>query len=82
MNLLCVFNHIDYVYGNKMSNFNETSNEPILYELLEYFVRKQEPELIVSRNSICADTSYIKKYIIINIYIAIYLKYFIFFLEV
>lgn len=27
---------------------NETSNEPILYELLEYFVRKQEPELIVS----------------------------------
>ncbi|EZA57952.1 Neuroblastoma-amplified sequence [Ooceraea biroi] len=31
-----------------MSNLSETSNEPILYELLEYFVRKQEPELIVS----------------------------------
>ncbi|XP_012217633.2 NBAS subunit of NRZ tethering complex-like [Linepithema humile] len=29
-----------------MSNLNETPNEPILYELLEYFVRKQEPELI------------------------------------
>ncbi|KMQ95721.1 neuroblastoma-amplified sequence [Lasius niger] len=29
-----------------MSNLNEASNEPILYELLEYFVRKQEPELI------------------------------------
>ncbi|XP_072751649.1 NBAS subunit of NRZ tethering complex [Anoplolepis gracilipes] len=29
-----------------MSNSNKTSNEPILYELLEYFVRKQEPELI------------------------------------
>lgn len=33
---------------DKMSNVDETSNEPILYELLEYFVRKQEPELIVS----------------------------------
>ncbi|KAM0725693.1 NBAS subunit of NRZ tethering complex [Formica fusca] len=33
-----------------MSNFNETSNEPILYELLEYFVRKQEPELIKCKN--------------------------------
>jgi len=31
-----------------MSNLSETPNEPILYELLEYFVRKQEPELIVS----------------------------------
>lgn len=31
-----------------MSNLDETSNEPILYELLEYFVWKQEPELIVS----------------------------------
>ncbi|KAL6266607.1 hypothetical protein P5V15_003452 [Pogonomyrmex californicus] len=33
-----------------MSNVNETSNEPILYELLEYFVRKQEPELIKCKN--------------------------------
>jgi len=31
-----------------MSNLTETPNEPILYELLEYFVRQQEPELIVS----------------------------------
>lgn len=38
-----------------MSNSNETSNEPILYELLEYFVRKQEPELIVSGSLICTD---------------------------
>nr|XP_034172180.1 neuroblastoma-amplified sequence-like isoform X2 [Osmia lignaria] len=29
-----------------MVNSNEVSNKPILYELLEYFVRKQEPELI------------------------------------
>jgi len=36
------------VRDDKMSNVNETSTEPILYELLEYFVRKQEPELIVS----------------------------------
>lgn len=34
-----------------MVNFNESSNKPILYELLEYFVRKQEPELIVSLHS-------------------------------
>ncbi|XP_071653845.1 NBAS subunit of NRZ tethering complex isoform X3 [Temnothorax longispinosus] len=33
-----------------MSNVDETSNEPILYELLEYFVRKQEPELIKCKN--------------------------------
>jgi len=33
---------------SKMSNLTETPNEPILYELLEYFVRQQEPELIVS----------------------------------
>lgn len=31
-----------------MVNSNELSNKPILYELLEYFIRKQEPELIVS----------------------------------
>lgn len=36
------------IRGDKMSNVDEMSNEPILYELLEYFVRKQEPELIVS----------------------------------
>ncbi|XP_076178527.1 NBAS subunit of NRZ tethering complex isoform X2 [Ptiloglossa arizonensis] len=33
-----------------MVNCNELSNEPILYELLEYFVRKQEPELIKCKN--------------------------------
>nr|XP_033341499.1 neuroblastoma-amplified sequence-like isoform X1 [Megalopta genalis] len=35
-----------------MVNYNEESNEnePILYELLEYFVRKQEPELIKCKN--------------------------------
>ncbi|KYN08466.1 Neuroblastoma-amplified sequence [Cyphomyrmex costatus] len=33
-----------------MSTVDETSNEPILYELLEYFVRKQEPELIKCKN--------------------------------
>ncbi|KZC12834.1 PREDICTED: neuroblastoma-amplified sequence-like [Dufourea novaeangliae] len=35
-----------------MINCNEVSseNEPILYELLEYFVRKQEPELIKCKN--------------------------------
>ncbi|XP_020298354.1 neuroblastoma-amplified sequence-like [Pseudomyrmex gracilis] len=33
-----------------MSNLDETSNEPILYELLEYFVWKQEPELIKCKN--------------------------------
>ncbi|XP_036139993.1 neuroblastoma-amplified sequence isoform X2 [Monomorium pharaonis] len=33
-----------------MSNVDEMSNEPILYELLEYFVRKQEPELIKCKN--------------------------------
>ncbi|KYM76506.1 Neuroblastoma-amplified sequence [Atta colombica] len=33
-----------------MSIVDETSNEPILYELLEYFVRKQEPELIKCKN--------------------------------
>ncbi|XP_031847093.1 NBAS subunit of NRZ tethering complex isoform X2 [Nomia melanderi] len=35
-----------------MVNSNEISNEnePILYELLEYFVRKQEPELIKCKN--------------------------------
>lgn len=43
------------MFGNKMSNLNETSNEPILYELLEYYVRKLEPQLIVSRNPICAN---------------------------
>lgn len=32
-----------------MVDSNELSNKPILYELLEYFIRKQEPELIVSR---------------------------------
>lgn len=31
-----------------MVNSNELPNKPILYELLEYFIRKQEPELIVS----------------------------------
>lgn len=34
-----------------MVNSNELSNKPILYELLEYFIRKQEPELIVSLHS-------------------------------
>lgn len=29
-------------------NTDETTNESILYEILEYFVRKQEPELTVS----------------------------------
>ncbi|XP_043256899.1 neuroblastoma-amplified sequence-like [Colletes gigas] len=33
-----------------MINSDELSNEPILYELLEYFVRKQEPELIKCKN--------------------------------
>ncbi|XP_053978605.1 NBAS subunit of NRZ tethering complex-like isoform X1 [Hylaeus volcanicus] len=33
-----------------MVNSDESSNEPILYELLEYFVRKQDPELIKCRN--------------------------------
>lgn len=41
-----------YVCSDKMSTQNETSNEPILYELLEYFVREQEPELIVSKRDI------------------------------
>ncbi|XP_032685175.1 neuroblastoma-amplified sequence-like isoform X2 [Odontomachus brunneus] len=36
--------------NDKMSVQNETSNEPILYELLEYFVREQEPELIKCKN--------------------------------
>ncbi|XP_019696196.1 neuroblastoma-amplified sequence-like isoform X1 [Harpegnathos saltator] len=36
--------------NDKMSTQNETSNEPILYELLEYFVREQEPELIKCKN--------------------------------
>lgn len=30
------------------NNLSEESNVSILYELLEYFIRKQEPELIVS----------------------------------
>ncbi|XP_014468091.1 PREDICTED: neuroblastoma-amplified sequence-like [Dinoponera quadriceps] len=33
-----------------MNTRSETSNEPILYELLEYFVREQEPELIKCKN--------------------------------
>ncbi|CAK9831040.1 NBAS subunit of NRZ tethering complex [Anthophora retusa] len=33
-----------------MVNSNELSNKPILYELLEYFIRKQEPELIKCKN--------------------------------
>ncbi|XP_012141773.2 NBAS subunit of NRZ tethering complex isoform X2 [Megachile rotundata] len=33
-----------------MVHSNEASNKPILYELLEYFVRKQEPELIKCKN--------------------------------
>ncbi|XP_071861564.1 NBAS subunit of NRZ tethering complex isoform X2 [Bombus fervidus] len=33
-----------------MINSNESSNKPILYELLEYFIREQEPELIKCKN--------------------------------
>ncbi|KAK1127326.1 hypothetical protein K0M31_003870 [Melipona bicolor] len=33
-----------------MVNSNESSNKPILYELLEYFIREQEPELIKCKN--------------------------------
>ncbi|KAF7386326.1 hypothetical protein HZH68_013458 [Vespula germanica] len=33
-----------------MEDTNDFSNEPILYELLEYFIRKQEPELIKCKN--------------------------------
>ncbi|XP_076751683.1 NBAS subunit of NRZ tethering complex [Xylocopa sonorina] len=35
-----------------MVNSNELSDKPILYELLEYFVRKQEPELIRCKNDV------------------------------
>jgi len=52
---------LGYVCGNKMSNLIETSNEPILYELLEYFVRQQEPELIVSLEVF--NNYFLKKYI-------------------
>lgn len=39
---------VGYVSNFEMINSNESSNKPILYELLEYFIREQEPELIVS----------------------------------
>lgn len=39
---------VGYVSNYEMISSNESSNKPILYELLEYFIREQEPELIVS----------------------------------
>lgn len=47
---------------------DETTDESILYDLLEYFVWEQEPELIVSRRNIIGRKngthvkSWVKKY--------------------
>ncbi|XP_017875232.2 neuroblastoma-amplified sequence-like [Ceratina calcarata] len=43
---------IGYASNYKMTESDEISNKPILYELLEYFIRKQEPELIKCKNDV------------------------------